>query len=113
MKKMQLEALKKRREFINNFLLSLIPIVLFFLFWQFASGQIPKGVLSSPLRIAKGMYKAFADPKGEILKHTLISLQHIGLGFLLAGIAGGGAGIYVGHLFQAPGKAVFAVFSYM
>lgn len=109
MKKPRLELVKKRQEFIKNILLSLIPIALFFVFWQFASGQIPKGVLSSPTRIAQGMYRAFADPKGEILKHTLISLKHIGLGFLLAGAAGAALGFMLGSFFR-PLEKLFLPF---
>jgi NitT/TauT family transport system permease protein len=101
MKKPRLESLEKRRESIKTIFLSLIPIVLFFLLWQFASTQIPKGVLSSPVRIAKGMYKAFIDPKGEIVKHTIVSLKHIGMGFLLAGIAGAALGFMLGTFFKS------------
>jgi NitT/TauT family transport system permease protein len=112
MKNPQLESPEKRQKFIKNTLLSLIPIVLFFLFWQFASTQIPKGVLSSPTRIARGMYKAFADPKGEILKHTFISLRHIGLGFLLAGIVGAALGFMLGTFFK-PLERLFLPFLHM
>jgi NitT/TauT family transport system permease protein len=109
MKKPRPELPEKRRETIKNFSLSIVPIALFFLFWQFASTQIPKGVLSSPVRIAEGMYKAFADPKGEIIKHTLISLKHIGLGFLLAGIAGAALGFMLGTFFK-PLERLFLPF---
>ncbi|MDR1908857.1 MAG: ABC transporter permease [Spirochaetaceae bacterium] len=102
-------SLGQNREWIKNTLLSLIPIALFFLFWQAASYQIPRGVLSSPARIARGMYRAFTDPKGEILKHTLISLEHIGLGFLLAGIVGAAFGFLLGTFFK-PLERLFIPF---
>jgi NitT/TauT family transport system permease protein len=55
------------------------------------------------------MCKAFADPKGEILKHTLISLKHIGLGFLLAGIVGAALGFALGAFFK-PLERLFLPF---
>jgi NitT/TauT family transport system permease protein len=112
MKKPRLESPEKKREFAKNIFISSIPIVLFFLLWQFAAARIPKGVLASPLRIAQGMHRAFADPKGEILKHTFISLNHIGMGFLLAGAVGAALGFLLSSFFR-PLERLFLPFLHL
>jgi NitT/TauT family transport system permease protein len=94
---------------LKTILVSIIPILLFFLFWQAAAGWIPRGVLSSPSRIIKALLRAFTDSRGEIWRHTRISLQHIGLGFALAAITGAVFGFMLGTYFK-PLERLFLPF---
>jgi NitT/TauT family transport system permease protein len=66
-------------------------------------------VLSSPTRVFNALIKAFTDSKREILLHTLISFQRIGLGFALAGATGMFFGFLLGSFFK-PLEKLFIPF---
>lgn len=80
--------------------IGLIPILAFFLIWQIAAGRVPKGVLAPPTKVIPATLGAFLDPKEQMLLHTLISLRRIGLGLLLAVVAGVLAGFLLGTRFK-------------
>jgi NitT/TauT family transport system permease protein len=82
-------------------LLTIVPIVLFFVLWQYGTTLVPKGVLPEPLRVFREMWKEFIRVKPALnfgnktlLGHTVESLSRIARGYALAG----GFGITLGFL---------------
>lgn len=74
------------------------PIVLFFLLWEVGGRYVPRGVLSSPLRVIRAVFGAITN--GILLKHTLVSLQRVGLGFALSVAVGLFMGFLLGSFFK-------------
>ncbi|MDR2615863.1 MAG: ABC transporter permease [Oscillospiraceae bacterium] len=82
-------------------LLGAVPIIIFFLLWQYASSVVPKGILPTPVKVFEGMFKEFIRTKPAmnfgnktLLGHAAESLSRIARGYLLAG----GVGIVLGFL---------------
>ncbi|GHV09146.1 ABC transporter permease [Clostridia bacterium] len=87
--------------------LGIIPILIFFLAWHYASTVVPKGVLPSPLKVFDQMYKEFIRVKPApnfggktLLGHTAESLSRILRGLLLSGSIGVVAGFLLGTYFR-------------
>jgi NitT/TauT family transport system permease protein len=71
-----------------------IVVVGFFLLWEVASGRwIETFLISSPSRIWKAFVYAFQD--GDLITHTWVTFQEIGIGFPV----GAFTGIWTGYLF--------------
>lgn len=79
-----------------------IAILLFFIVWEIAAGMVPRGVLSPPTKIFEALYKSAT---GDILlSQTLISLQRIGMGFLLSFCIAIPVGFLLGTFFKPAEK---------
>jgi len=84
-----------------------VPIILFFVAWQFAALSLPKGVIPLATGVFAAMGRAFLD--GDLGWNTLISLQRIGIGFGLAMAFGIGFGYLLGTFFK-PLERLFLPF---
>jgi ABC-type nitrate/sulfonate/bicarbonate transport system permease component len=74
---------------LKNFLYSLSPIAVFFIVfggmeWAVAALDIPTWLIASP----SDTFKTLFSRSGEIWPHLLVTLQEIGIGYLL-GVAAG------------------------
>jgi NitT/TauT family transport system permease protein len=79
-----------------------IAIILFFIFWEIGSGLVPRGVISPPTKIVAALYRSAT---GDILlSQTLISLQRIGMGFLLSIVVAIPTGFLLGTFFRPAEK---------
>ncbi|MDR1329050.1 MAG: ABC transporter permease [Oscillospiraceae bacterium] len=101
---------------LRKILYAAIPIIAFFLFWQLGSRYIPRGVLSTPVKIAEGMWKELTRSEPErnmggltLLGHTGRSLWRIVKGFTLAGVVGIVFGFLLGTYFK-PLEKLFVPF---
>jgi NitT/TauT family transport system permease protein len=84
-----------------------VPIIIFFLLWQYASSTVPKGILPSPVKVFEGMFKEFVRTKPAmnfgnktLLGHAAESLSRIARGYLLAASAGITFGFLLGTRFK-------------
>jgi NitT/TauT family transport system permease protein len=100
----------KALNFLKRFLIAALPIIAFFVLWQIGSSHVPRGVISSPEKIAKAMWKAFIDPEHVLLWHTGQSLSRILRGYLLASVVGITLGFALGTYFRSLEKLFLPFF---
>ncbi|GHV31873.1 ABC transporter permease [Clostridia bacterium] len=101
----------------RRIVLGIIPLVIFFLLWEYASGKIPRGILPSPLKVFEQMWKELIRVKPAmnfggktLLGHTAESLSRILRGLLLAGSVGVVLGFLLGTYFRKLEKLFLPFF---
>ncbi|MDR0818431.1 MAG: ABC transporter permease [Oscillospiraceae bacterium] len=85
---------------IKRFIISLIPLLAFFVFWEIGSHYAPRGVLKPPSEIVIATLGAMFSPKEQLAYNSLISFGRIGMGFALALVVGNILGFLLGTYFQ-------------
>ncbi|MDR1640578.1 MAG: ABC transporter permease [Clostridiales bacterium] len=102
---------------IKKLAVAILPLLAFFLFWQVGSGFVPRGVISSPTKIATAMWAEFLRVKPAsnmgghtLLGHTLVSLSRIAKGFSLAASIGIVLGFLLGSYFKFLEKLLLPFF---
>jgi NitT/TauT family transport system permease protein len=106
----------KALRFTKRLLIAAIPIIAFFALWEIGSGYVPRGVISSPTKIAVAMWSEFTRVKPAmnmggltLIGHTLKSLARIAQGYLLAAAIGITLGFALGTFFR-PLERLFLPF---
>ncbi|MDR1641094.1 MAG: ABC transporter permease [Clostridiales bacterium] len=92
--------MKENYKKILNTVIAIIPLIGFFLLWEYVAGQSPKGILKPPSAVIPATLDAMLNPKEELLRHSLISFGRIGMGFGLAAVAGIVLGFLLGTYFK-------------
>ncbi|MDR0813056.1 MAG: ABC transporter permease [Oscillospiraceae bacterium] len=107
----------KALKFIRKVVVAALPIIAFFLLWQLASAYVPRGVISSPVKIAQAMWKELIRVKPAmnmggltLLQHTARSLWRIAKGFALSGSVGIVFGFLLGTYFKSLEKLFLPFF---
>jgi NitT/TauT family transport system permease protein len=98
----------KTAKLAKRFFIAAIPVAAFFLLWQLGAQFAPRGVLSSPTKIASAMWTEFLRVKPAMnmgglsfLQHTVRSLWRIAKGFALASSVGIVLGFLLGTYFKS------------
>jgi NitT/TauT family transport system permease protein len=104
-------------KYSKKLLIAAIPIVAFFVLWQIGASFAPRGVLSSPTKIAAAMWTEFLRTKPAMnmggltfLQHTTRSIFRIVKGFALAGSVGIVFGFVLGTFFKPLEKLLLPFF---
>jgi len=88
----------------SKIIYGVIPILLFFVFWQVGAGLVPEGVISPPTKVFYAIY--LSATTHLLLEQTAVSLARVAMGFGLCLIVAVPLGFLLGTFFGAFEKVL-------